>query len=183
MTHRIEKELSLCQFLLCLDLVRFLVSSHIKPRAPLLVALFRQCLKVSAVRPNSPGITKTLISQTTPHHTTPQHTPHTHTPTPHTHTTTTTTPHHHHTTPHHHHNTTQHNTTQHNTTQHNTPQHTTTHHHHTPHPLLFHSSLPSHIFAGFAGVAKNPPVRRNTQKPRLQNSVQNLTKTKDKAKI
>ena len=39
MTHGIEKP----------------VLGQIKPQAPLLVALFRQCLKVSALRPNSPG--------------------------------------------------------------------------------------------------------------------------------
>ena len=95
------------------------VLSQIKPQAPLLVALFRQCLKVSALRPNSPWITKTLISQTT-----------------------------------------------------TTATATTT----TPHPLLFLPSLLSHIFEGFAEVDKNPPIRRNTQNPRLQNSDHNLTK-------
>ena len=43
-THRIEKGLSICQSLLCLDLVRFPVLSPIKPHAPLLVVPFRQFL-------------------------------------------------------------------------------------------------------------------------------------------
>ncbi|RHZ62751.1 hypothetical protein Glove_335g36 [Diversispora epigaea] len=33
-THRIRKELSICQSLLCLDLVSFPVLSQIKPQAP-----------------------------------------------------------------------------------------------------------------------------------------------------
>ena len=43
-THRIKKELSICQSLLCLDLVRFPVLSQIKPHAPLPVVPFRQFL-------------------------------------------------------------------------------------------------------------------------------------------
>ena len=43
-THRIKKELSICQSLLCLDLVSFPVLSQIKPQAPLLVVPFRQFL-------------------------------------------------------------------------------------------------------------------------------------------
>ena len=35
-THKIKKELSICQSLLCLDLVSFPVLSQIKPQAPLL---------------------------------------------------------------------------------------------------------------------------------------------------
>jgi len=34
-THRIKKELSICQSLLCLDLVSFPVLSQIKPQAPI----------------------------------------------------------------------------------------------------------------------------------------------------
>ena len=64
MSHGIGKEMSICQFLLCLDLVRFPVPSHIKPQTPLLTTLFRLFLKVSVLRPNSP-LTKTLFSQTT----------------------------------------------------------------------------------------------------------------------
>ena len=40
MTHGIEKELSLCQSLLCLDTVRFPVLRHIEPRAPLPVVVW-----------------------------------------------------------------------------------------------------------------------------------------------
>ena len=43
-THKIKKELSICQSLLCLDLVSFPVLSQIKPQAPLLVVPFRQFL-------------------------------------------------------------------------------------------------------------------------------------------
>ena len=43
-THRIKKELSICQSLQCLDLVSFPVLSQIKPQAPLLVVPFRQFL-------------------------------------------------------------------------------------------------------------------------------------------
>jgi heme/copper-type cytochrome/quinol oxidase subunit 4 len=39
-----KKELSVCQSLLCLDLVSFPVLSQIKPQAPLLVVPFRQFL-------------------------------------------------------------------------------------------------------------------------------------------
>ena len=35
-THKIKKELSICQSLLCLDLVSFPVLSQIKPQAPIL---------------------------------------------------------------------------------------------------------------------------------------------------
>ena len=38
-THRIKKELSICQSLLCLDLVSFPVLSQIKPQAPFPVAI------------------------------------------------------------------------------------------------------------------------------------------------
>ena len=38
MTHRIKKELSLCQSLLCLDMVRLL--RHIEPQAPLPVVVW-----------------------------------------------------------------------------------------------------------------------------------------------
>ena len=48
--HRIKKELSICQSLLCLDLVSFPMLSQIKPKAPLLVVPFRQFLQVSALR-------------------------------------------------------------------------------------------------------------------------------------
>ena len=34
-THKIKKELSICQSLLCLDLVSFPVLSQIKPQAPI----------------------------------------------------------------------------------------------------------------------------------------------------
>ena len=43
-THRIKKELSMCQSSQCLDLVSFPVLSQIKPQAPLLVVPFRQFL-------------------------------------------------------------------------------------------------------------------------------------------
>ena len=43
-THRIKKELSICQSFQCPDLVRFPVLSQIKPQAPLLVVPFRQFL-------------------------------------------------------------------------------------------------------------------------------------------
>jgi hypothetical protein len=43
-THRIKKELSICQSLLRPDLVSFPVLSQIKPQAPLLVVPFRQFL-------------------------------------------------------------------------------------------------------------------------------------------
>ena len=43
-THRIKKELSICQSSLCLDLVSFPVLSQIKPQAPRLVVPFRQFL-------------------------------------------------------------------------------------------------------------------------------------------
>ncbi|KAL0098588.1 hypothetical protein PUN28_020544 [Cardiocondyla obscurior] len=43
-THRIKKELSICQSFRCLGLVRFPVLSQIKPQAPLLVVPFRQFL-------------------------------------------------------------------------------------------------------------------------------------------
>jgi hypothetical protein len=38
-THRIKKELSICQSLLCLDLVSFPVLSQIKPQAPKIILL------------------------------------------------------------------------------------------------------------------------------------------------
>ncbi|KAK4563584.1 hypothetical protein RGQ29_005920, partial [Quercus rubra] len=41
-THRIKKELSVCQSLLCLDLVSFPVLSQIKPQAPLLLFVFHK---------------------------------------------------------------------------------------------------------------------------------------------
>ena len=41
-THRIKKELSICQSSLCLDLVSFPVLSQFKPQVPLLVVPFRQ---------------------------------------------------------------------------------------------------------------------------------------------
>ena len=44
LTHRIKKELSICQSSLCLDLVSFPVLSQIKPQAPRLVVPFRQFL-------------------------------------------------------------------------------------------------------------------------------------------
>ena len=40
-THKIKKELSICQSLLCLDLVSFPVLSQIKPQAPRLVRCSR----------------------------------------------------------------------------------------------------------------------------------------------
>ena len=43
-THRIKKELSICQSSLCPGRVRFPVLSQIKPQAPLLVVPFRQFL-------------------------------------------------------------------------------------------------------------------------------------------
>ena len=60
-TPRIKNELSICQSVLCLDLVSF-VLSQIKPQAPLLVVPFCQFLQVSALRPYSPRNPKTLIS-------------------------------------------------------------------------------------------------------------------------
>eukprot|EP00831_Metopus_contortus_P079743 TRINITY_DN7_c0_g1_i34.p1 TRINITY_DN7_c0_g1~~TRINITY_DN7_c0_g1_i34.p1 ORF type:complete len:236 (+),score=-19.23 TRINITY_DN7_c0_g1_i34:611-1318(+) len=65
-THRIKKELSICQSCQCLDLVNFSVLSQIKPQAPLLVVPFRQFLQVSALRPYSPQNPKTLISPMIP---------------------------------------------------------------------------------------------------------------------
>eukprot|EP00347_Sterkiella_histriomuscorum_P023354 403334965 len=65
-THRIKKELSICQSSLCLDLVSFPVLSQIEPQAPLLVVPFRQFLQVSALRPYSPQNPKTLISHKVP---------------------------------------------------------------------------------------------------------------------
>ena len=44
LTHRIKKELSICQSFQCPGLVRFPVLSQIKPQAPLLVVPFRQFL-------------------------------------------------------------------------------------------------------------------------------------------
>ena len=61
-TPRIKNELSICQSVLCLDLVSFPVLSQIKPQAPLLVVPFCQFLQVSALRPYSPRNPKTLIS-------------------------------------------------------------------------------------------------------------------------
>ena len=43
-SHRIVKELSVCQSFPCPDLVSFPVLSQIKPQAPLLVVPFRQFL-------------------------------------------------------------------------------------------------------------------------------------------
>jgi hypothetical protein len=60
------KELSICQSLLCPDLVSFPVLSQIKPQNPLLVVPFRQFLQVSALRPYSPQNPKTLISRKVP---------------------------------------------------------------------------------------------------------------------
>ena len=45
-----KKKLSICESLLCLDLVIFLVLNGIKPQAPLLVVPFRQPLHVSGLR-------------------------------------------------------------------------------------------------------------------------------------
>ena len=53
-TSRIKKEQSICQSLLCLDLVSCPVLSQIKSQAALLVVSFRQFLQVSALRPNTP---------------------------------------------------------------------------------------------------------------------------------
>ena len=61
-TPRIKNELSICQSVLCLDLVSFPVLSQLKPQAPLLVVPFCQFLQVSALRPYSPRNPKTLIS-------------------------------------------------------------------------------------------------------------------------
>ena len=57
-----KKEVSICQSLLCLDLVCFSVLSQIEPQAPLLVVPFRQFLKVSGLRSYSPQNPQTLIS-------------------------------------------------------------------------------------------------------------------------
>lgn len=40
-THIIKKELSICQSLMCLDLVSFPVLSQIKPQAPILVEQYK----------------------------------------------------------------------------------------------------------------------------------------------
>ena len=51
-THRIKKELSICQSSLCLDLVSFPVLSQIKPQAPACSEQYFQCIappKLSAI--------------------------------------------------------------------------------------------------------------------------------------
>src|SRR4029434_5951087 len=58
-THRIEKELSICQSFPCPGRVRFSVLSQIKPQAPLLVVPFRHILSGSALQPYSPWNRKT----------------------------------------------------------------------------------------------------------------------------
>ena len=65
-TLKMKKKLSICESLLCLDLVIFLVLNGIKPQAPLQVVPFRQSLHVSGLRPYSPQKHKTLISQLDP---------------------------------------------------------------------------------------------------------------------
>ena len=57
-----KKEVSICQSLLCLDLVCFSVLSQIEPQAPLLVVPFRQFLKVPGLRPYCSQNPKTVIS-------------------------------------------------------------------------------------------------------------------------
>ena len=61
-----KKKLSICESLLCLDLVIFVVLNGIKPQAPLLVVPFRQSLHVSGLRPYCFQNTKKLISQLDP---------------------------------------------------------------------------------------------------------------------
>ena len=56
-THRIKKELSICQSLLFLDLVKFPVLSPIRPQAPLLLVPFRHFLL-------SFSLATTLLQQT-----------------------------------------------------------------------------------------------------------------------
>ena len=65
-TLKMKKKLSICESLLCLDVVIFLVLNGIKPQAPLQVVPFRQSLHVSGLRPYSPHKHKTLISQLDP---------------------------------------------------------------------------------------------------------------------
>ena len=65
-TLKMKKKLSICESLLCLDLVSFLVLNGIKPQAPLLVVQVRQSLHVSGLRPCSHQKHKTLISQLDP---------------------------------------------------------------------------------------------------------------------
>ena len=58
-----KKEVSICQSLMCLDLVIYPVLSQIELQAPLLEVPFRQLLHVSGLRPCSPQKHKTPISQ------------------------------------------------------------------------------------------------------------------------
>ena len=57
-----ERELSICQSLLCHNLGSFRVLSQIKPQAPLHVVPIRPCLQLSALRPYSSQNPKTLMS-------------------------------------------------------------------------------------------------------------------------